>query len=112
MNLVETFEKPNFNQSCVYGNLIEGHAVYCHCKNINAPRKCKRTWYTKGIIKDEDCQFYKPNRLINMVDYSKITKNEEVIKLLKEREDIEKKIFKLDEDALTLYELEKIFLID
>ena len=47
-----------------------------------------------------------------MVDYSKITKNEEVIKLLKEREDIEKKIFKLDEDALTLYELEKIFLID
>ena len=65
MNLVETFEKPNFNQSCAYGNLIEGHAVYCHCKNINAPRKCKRTWYTKGIIKDEDCQFYKPNRLVN-----------------------------------------------
>ena len=49
------------NQKCKFGNLVEGHAVYCHSENQNAPRKCRRTWYTGGEVKDEDCEFYEPN---------------------------------------------------
>jgi len=41
-----------------------------------------------------------------MIDYSKVTENEEVIKLLKEREEIERKINQLDDLALVKYELE------
>jgi|TARA_B110001452_G_scaffold188460_1_gene158768 hypothetical protein len=39
------------------------------------------------------------------MDYRKISKNIEVIKLLKKRKEIEDKIFKLDENALINYEL-------
>tara|TARA_B100001564_G_scaffold285006_1_gene247855 strand:+ start:267 stop:482 length:216 start_codon:yes stop_codon:yes gene_type:complete len=39
------------------------------------------------------------------IDYTKITKNNEVIKLLKKRKEIEDKINKLDENALIKYEL-------
>ena len=39
------------------------------------------------------------------MDYSEITQNNEVIKLLKKRKEIEDKIFKLDENALINYEL-------
>lgn len=63
-NLVELFADPAdqcFNQKCKYDNLVEGHAVYCHSPDPNAPRKCKRTWYTAGRVKDEDCSFYEEN---------------------------------------------------
>ena len=63
-NLVELFADESeqaFNQSCKFGNLVEGHAVYCHCDNGKAPRKCRRTWYTGGKRKDEDCEFFEPN---------------------------------------------------
>jgi hypothetical protein len=39
------------------------------------------------------------------IDYTEITKNNQVIKLLKKRKEIEDKINKLDENALTKYEL-------
>ena len=39
------------------------------------------------------------------MDYRKITKNNEVIKLLEKRKEIEDKINKLDENALIKYEL-------
>ena len=39
------------------------------------------------------------------IDYTEITKNNEVIKLLKKRKEIEEKIYKLDENALINYEL-------
>jgi hypothetical protein len=39
------------------------------------------------------------------MDYRKISKNIEVIKLLKKRKEIEDKIFRLDENALINYEL-------
>lgn len=42
------------------------------------------------------------------LDYSKISKNKEVIKLLKERKLLEDKISKLDPKALIKYELEVI----
>ena len=62
INLVELIgEESAFDQPCIFGNRVENHAVYCHLGNPNAPRKCRRTWYTGGEIKDEDCPFYKPN---------------------------------------------------
>lgn len=67
INLVEMFtdeEEQSFNQKCKFGNLVDGHAVYCHSDNPNAPRKCRRTWYygknEKGM-QDEDCPYYEPN---------------------------------------------------
>lgn len=41
-----------------------------------------------------------------MIDLTKVTNNEEVIKLLKEREKIEEQIRAIDEMALVRYELE------
>lgn len=43
-----------------------------------------------------------------MIDFSKVTENEEVIELLKHRENIERNINQLDEKALINYELEKL----
>jgi len=43
-----------------------------------------------------------------MIDFSKITNIEEVVELLKQREDIERKIYNLDEKALINYELERL----
>ncbi len=40
-----------------------------------------------------------------MIDYTKITDNEDVIELLKQREIIETKIREIDETALVKYEL-------
>lgn len=62
-NLVEFFaEDQGFNQPCAFGNLCEGHAVYCHNDGwLYAPRKCRRTWYTGGEVRDEDCPGFKPN---------------------------------------------------
>ena len=43
-----------------------------------------------------------------MIDWTKVTDNEEVIKLLKQREELEKKIRAIDEKALINYELEAL----
>jgi len=43
-----------------------------------------------------------------MIDFSKVTENEEVVELLKQREEIERKINQLDEKALINYELERL----
>lgn len=51
-----------FNQRCKFGHLVEGHAVYCHNDAwYDGPRKCRRSWYTDGEIKDEDCPGFQPN---------------------------------------------------
>jgi hypothetical protein len=64
-NIVEQFSDVGhgaFDQACRYGNRVEQHAVYCHNKKWkDAPRKCKRTWYTGGDVKDEDCPGFKSN---------------------------------------------------
>jgi len=50
------------DQPCRFGNRVETHAVYCHNDNWQeAPRKCRRTWYTGGTVKDEDCPGFEPN---------------------------------------------------
>ena len=65
INLVEMVEDPDecaFDQPCRFGHRVEGHAVYCHNESwAGAPRKCRRTWYTGGETKDEDCEGYEPN---------------------------------------------------
>ena len=62
INLVELCEDGCFDQPCIYGHRINGHAVYCHNENWkDAPRKCRNSWYTGGLEKDEDCPGYKPN---------------------------------------------------
>jgi len=43
-----------------------------------------------------------------MIDWTKATNNEEVIKLIKEREKIEEHIRAIDEMALVRYELERL----
>lgn len=61
-NLVELVEDGNFNQKCRFGKLVDGHAVYCHNNGwLYAPRKCRRTWYTGGEVRDEDCRGFAPN---------------------------------------------------
>lgn len=42
------------------------------------------------------------------IDYSKISKSERVIALIREKELIEKEITAIDKDALILYELERL----
>ncbi len=42
------------------------------------------------------------------MNWEKVTFSFEVIKLLKKREEIEKKIFEIDDRALINYELEKL----
>ena len=65
-NLVELIQEEDadcaFDQPCKFGHRVEGHAVYCHNDGwAEGPRKCRRTWYTGGEVKDEDCPGYQPN---------------------------------------------------
>jgi hypothetical protein len=51
-----------FDQLCRYGHRVESHAVYCHNDTWpDAPRKCHRTWYTGGKVRDEDCPGFAPH---------------------------------------------------
>ena len=66
INLVELITAGNddcaFDQPCKHGHRVEGHAVYCHNDEWpDSPRKCRRTWYTGGEVKDEDCPGFAPN---------------------------------------------------
>lgn len=65
MNLVELLtgeEDSAFDQPCRFGHRVDGHAVYCHNEDwLYAPRKCRRTWYTGGEVRDEDCRGFQPN---------------------------------------------------
>jgi len=65
INLVELMADADdcaFDQPCKYGHRVEGHAVYCHNHEWKeGPRKCRRTWYSGGSIRDEDCEGFAPN---------------------------------------------------
>lgn len=69
-NLVELVaDESAFDQPCIYSNRVEGHAVYCHNDGwTEGPRKCRRTWYTGGEVRDEDCEGFAPNP-----EYKKVT---------------------------------------
>jgi hypothetical protein len=60
--MTEGDEGGGFNQPCAFGCLAEGHAVYCHNTGWpDSPRKCRRTWYTGGLERDEDCPGFVAN---------------------------------------------------
>lgn len=66
VNLVEMIQDEDadcaFDQPCAFGHRVNGHAVYCHnSKWLYAPGKCRRTWYTGGKTRDEDCEGFQPN---------------------------------------------------
>lgn len=65
VNIVEVIADGDdcaFDQPCAYGHRVDGHAVYCHNDWwLYAPRKCRRSWYTGGETRDEDCEGYRPN---------------------------------------------------
>jgi hypothetical protein len=64
LNVVEVIADDDcaFDQPCAFGHRVEGHAVYCHNEAWpNSPRKCRRTWYTSGRVRDEDCPGYVAN---------------------------------------------------
>jgi len=62
-NLVELMDDEQaWDQPCLYGNRCGGHAVYCHNDGwLYSPRKCRRTWYSGGKTRDEDCPGFSPN---------------------------------------------------
>jgi hypothetical protein len=64
-NLVEMLGDENdsaFDQPCKYGHRVEDHSVYCHNDEwVDGPRKCRRTWYSGGEVRDEDCPGFAPN---------------------------------------------------
>lgn len=47
MNLVELFEDDQHPAPCVHGNIVKGHACYCHSPADDAPRKCP-IWRAHG----------------------------------------------------------------
>jgi hypothetical protein len=50
------------DQPCIFGLRVETHSIYCENKDWkDAPRKCRRTWYTGGMERDEDCPGFKKN---------------------------------------------------
>ncbi len=64
-NIVEAIagsDECAFNQRCKFGHLVTDHAVYCHNDAwVDGPRKCRRSWYTNGKVRDEDCPGFQPN---------------------------------------------------
>ena len=50
-----------YDQPCRHGGRLQTHAVYCYNQAWeDKPMKCRRTWYTGGEVKDEDCPGYEP----------------------------------------------------
>lgn len=65
-NIVEAIQESDadcaFDQPCKFGHRVDGHAIYCHNDEwTDSPRKCRRTWYSGGETKDEDCPGFQPN---------------------------------------------------
>ena len=64
MNLVELFadEEEQKPSPCKYGNIVTGHACYCH--HPKAYRKCPQ-WRMQSPYKE--CKFYKKQKIIEKV---------------------------------------------
>lgn len=59
MNLVELIaENQNYDQSCKFANNCDGHSIYCHSENKEAPRKCLYRLNTENM---KDCKFFEEN---------------------------------------------------
>ena len=49
-----------YDQPCYWGHRFGCHSVYCHNRDMKQ-MKCRRTWFTGGDTKDEDCEGFKAN---------------------------------------------------
>lgn len=76
LNIVELVADDDdcaFDQPCLHGNRVESHAVYCHNERWpQAPRKCRRSWYTGGKDPDWGCPGFAPNPDYDGVKYGPI----------------------------------------
>lgn len=47
MNLVELVAGNMYDSPCIHGNIVDGHACYCHADTDETPRKC-HLWRRHG----------------------------------------------------------------
>ena len=47
MNIVELCTDDQHDAPCKFGNIVDGHACYCHADSPDAPRKCP-IWRNHG----------------------------------------------------------------
>ena len=60
MNLVELIaDSQAYDQPCKFANNCEGHSIYCHSEDKNAPRKCTYRMYPESMNK---CEFFAENK--------------------------------------------------
>lgn len=58
---IASIEGELHDQPCRFGCRAGSHAVYCESERGDMPRKCRRTWYTGGRVRDEICPGYELN---------------------------------------------------
>ena len=64
MNLVELVTDDMQEPApCRYGNIVVGHACYCHNSDENAPRKCP-IWRNGGRWSKDNCDFFEPAKVV------------------------------------------------
>ena len=67
INLVEMFADDQGQSPCLWGNIVRGHACYCHNDTADAPRKC-RIWACFGDDAGEwtveRCRWFEAERKI------------------------------------------------
>ena len=64
INLVELAfsDDGHWDQKCIHGHRINGHAVYCHNdKWSDSPRKCRRGWPDEVGYEHEKCPGFDSN---------------------------------------------------
>ena len=59
INLVELAEEGE-QAPCKHGNIIAGHACYCHSKHKDAPRKCP-IWRNGEEWTKVNCELFEEN---------------------------------------------------
>ena len=71
INLIECIAQPDDMRPapCLYGNIVDGHACYCHNSSPHTPRKCPiwaRYGYDPADPEDRkhwhrgECEFFEP----------------------------------------------------
>jgi hypothetical protein len=56
MNLVEMISDEQEPSPCIWGNVVVGHACYCH--HDDGPRKCRLYW--GGVEEMKTCDMFEP----------------------------------------------------
>jgi hypothetical protein len=60
MDLVELIsDSQKYDQSCKFANNCDGHSIYCHSEDKNAPRKCTYRMNPENMDK---CEFFAENK--------------------------------------------------